>query len=189
MEHAKIFFDSWSKLGRSLILAVLAYGALVILLRVSGKRTLSKMNVFDFVFVVALGSTLAATILSTDTTLADGILAFIALIALQIFLSWLCVTSHKVDHFVNGEPALLLHRGQFLTEAMQRERVTKEEVLAAVRNIGLTTLDEIDSVVLETDGTFSVVWNRTPGDSSSLADVPGHPTEVPDEEKLDKHAA
>jgi uncharacterized membrane protein YcaP (DUF421 family) len=63
MQDPKIFFDGWVKLGRSLVLAVLACGALVFLLRVSGKRTPSKMNVFDFVFVVALGSTLATTIL------------------------------------------------------------------------------------------------------------------------------
>jgi uncharacterized membrane protein YcaP (DUF421 family) len=100
-----IFFDGWDKLGRSLVLAILAYGSLVILLRFAGKRTLSKMNVFDFVFVVALGSTLASTILNTAITLADGLAAFVALMCLQIFLSWLCVTSHRVDHFVNGDPA------------------------------------------------------------------------------------
>lgn len=177
MQEAKIFFDNWSKLGRSLILAVTAYASLVILLRISGKRTLSKMNVFDFVFVVALGSTLANTILSTDTTLADGVLAFIALISLQIFLSWLCVKSHRLDKIVNGEPALILHKGKFLYEAMERERVTEEEIRAAIRNQNLTTLDEIDSVVLETDGTFSIVWNQLDGSSSSLADVPGHPTQ------------
>jgi uncharacterized membrane protein YcaP (DUF421 family) len=180
MEDVKIFFDGWSKLGRALILAILAYGALVILLRLSGKRTLSKMNVFDFVFVVALGSTLATTILSTDVTLADGVLTLAALIGLQILLSWLCVQSHLLDRIINGEPALLLHRGQFLREAMRRERVTEEEIRAAVRNEGLKALDEIDSIVLETDGTFSVVWRKAQGASSSLRDVPGHPEEKPD---------
>ena len=128
-----MFFDGWDKLGRSLVLAILAYGSLVILLRFAGKRTLSKMNVFDFVFVVALGSTLASTILNTAITLADGLAAFVALMSLQIFLSWLCVTSHRVDHFVNGDPALVFYRGDFLNDALKRERVTKEEIRAAVR--------------------------------------------------------
>src|SRR5207237_9153712 len=113
MEHTKVFFDSWDKLGRSIILAALAYTALVILARISGKRTLSRMNVFDFAFVVALGSTLASTILSTDITLTDGVVALTVLIALQVFLSWLCVTSHRVDQIVNGNPTLIMHRGQF----------------------------------------------------------------------------
>jgi uncharacterized membrane protein YcaP (DUF421 family) len=177
MNGNNMFFDGWPKMWRALMLAVLAYGALVILLRISGKRTLSKMNVFDFVFVVALGSTLATTILSPDVTLADGVLALSALIALQILLSWLCVTSHWVDGIINGEPALLLHRGRFLRDVMRRERVTEEEMRAAVRNQGLTTLDEVESIVLETDGTFSVVWRKTEGTESSLKDVPGHPKE------------
>jgi uncharacterized membrane protein YcaP (DUF421 family) len=180
MQDSNIFFDGWPKLGRSLVLAVLAYGALVFLLRVSGKRTLSKMNVFDFVFVVALGSTLAATILSPGVTLADGVLALSALIGLQILLSWLCTRSHLLDRLINGEPALLLHRGRFLREAMGRERVTEEEMRAAVRNRGLASFDDVESIVLETDGTFSVVWQKTDGESSSLSDVPGHPAERPD---------
>jgi uncharacterized membrane protein YcaP (DUF421 family) len=140
---------------------------------------LRKANVFDFVFVVALGSTLATTILSPDVTLADGILALAALIALQILLSWLCVTSHRVDGIINGEPALLLHRGCFLRDVMRRERVTEEEIRAAVRNQGLAIIDDVESIVLETDGTFSVVWRKREGTGteSSLRDVPGHPEE------------
>lgn len=180
MQNPNIFFDGWPKMGRALVLAVLAYGALVFLLRVSGKRTLSKMNVFDFVFIVALGSTLASTILSTDVTLADGVLALSTLIALQVLLSWLCTRSHLLDRVINGEPALLLHRGRFLREAMGRERVTEEEMRAAVRNVGLGSFDKVESIVLETDGTFSVVWQKTAGDSSSMSDVPGHPAERPD---------
>ena len=168
-------FDGWPKLVRSLVLAALAYAALVALLRISGKRTLSKMNVFDFVFVVALGSTLAMTVLSPDISLADGVVATAALIAIQILLSRLCVHSHAMDKIVNGQPTLVVHRGKFLLDAMHRERVTEEEIRAAVRNQGLLTLDEIDSVVLETDGTFSVVWQQTSGRSSSLQDVPNHP--------------
>lgn len=187
MEKSKIFFDSWEKIGHIAILAALAYIALVVLLRVSGKRTLSKMNVFDFVFVVALGSTLASTILNADTTLADGIAAFIALMGLQIILSWLCVASHRVDHWVNGEPTLLMHKGNFLADTMKRERVTKEEVLSAIRNVHVKTFDDVDSVILETDGTFSIVWNAVGDECSSLVDVRGHPDFVPDEGRIGKH--
>lgn len=187
MEKAKIFFDSWEKLGHLALLALLSYVALVILLRVSGKRTLSKLNVFDFVFVVALGSTLASTILNADTTLADGITTFVALMGLQIMLSWLCVTSHRVDHWVNGEPTLLMHKGNFLNDAMRRERVTKEEVLSSIRNVNVKTFDEIDSVILETDGTFSIVWQNVGDECSSLIDVKGHPDFVPDEGRAAKH--
>jgi len=183
MQNASIFFDNWAKLGRSALLALCAYLALIFLLRVSGKRTLSKLNVFDFVFVVALGSVLASTILNQDTTLADGVAAFAVLMGLQVALSWLCVTSHRLDSIVNGEPTLLFHKGRFLQETMKRERVTKEEVLASLRNSNVRKFNDVDAVVLETDGTFSVVWRFDQGKESSLMDVEGHPDYVPDQKR------
>jgi uncharacterized membrane protein YcaP (DUF421 family) len=70
-----MFFDSWTGLGRVLVVGTLAYFALVLTLRVSGKRTLSKLNAFDLVVTVALGSTLATVLLSKDVALAEGLLA------------------------------------------------------------------------------------------------------------------
>lgn len=68
-------------------MGVLAYVALVVLLRVSGKRTLSKMNAFDLVVTVALGSTLATVLMAKDVALAEGVFAFALLIGLQLFVS------------------------------------------------------------------------------------------------------
>lgn len=78
-----MFFDTWQGLGRIVVVGVLAYAALVIFLRFSGKRTLSKMNAFDLIVTVALGSTLATILLSKDVALAEGLLALLLLIALQ----------------------------------------------------------------------------------------------------------
>jgi uncharacterized membrane protein YcaP (DUF421 family) len=171
-----IWFDNWPKVLRAVVMAFAAYSVLVIFLRLAGKRTLSKMNVFDFVFVVALGSGLAQTILSPDITLVDSTAALAALIALQILLSWLCTKSSTVDSVLNGEPRLLLHKGRILVEAMHHARVTHEEMRAAVRNAGVFDMADLDSVVLETDGTFSVVKHTNNVRESSLADVQGHPT-------------
>ena len=70
-----MLFDSWAGLGRVLLVGTLAYVALVLLLRISGKRTLSKLNAFDLVVTVALGSTLATVLLSKTVALAEGVLA------------------------------------------------------------------------------------------------------------------
>ena len=83
-----VLFDEWSNLLRTLIIGVPAYIALVFSLRISGKRTLSKMNAFDLVVTVALGSTLATVLLSKDVTLAQGVLAFGLLIGLQFAVTW-----------------------------------------------------------------------------------------------------
>ena len=166
----RVFFDGWDSLLRTTVVGVLAYCALVASLRISGKRTLSKMNAFDLVVTVALGSTLATILLSKDVTLAQGALAFVPLIGMQFAVTWSSVRARWVRRVVTGEPALLLYRGTLLPAALQKARVTEDEVRAAVRAAGVPTLDEVGAVVLETDGSFSVVRRGGEGSrESSLA--------------------
>lgn len=164
-----MFFKDWSGLGRVVIVGVLAYVALVCLLRVSGKRTLSKMNAFDLIVTVALGSTLATVLLSRDVALAEGVFAFATLVALQFAVAWLSARSARVSDLVKAEPALLLYRGRFLREAPRRARVTEGEVRAAVRAQGLAALDEVEAVVLETDGSVTVVQRPAPAGAGQSA--------------------
>jgi uncharacterized membrane protein YcaP (DUF421 family) len=131
-----MFFDSWAGLLRVLVVGTLAYAALVVLLRVTGKRTLSKMNAFDLIVTVALGSTLATVLLSKDVALAEGVLAFALLVLLQLAITWLSVRSERFQALVKAEPRLLLHQGRLLPEPLRRERVTGEEIRAAVRSQG-----------------------------------------------------
>lgn len=166
-----IFFDNWATLLRTLIIGLAAYVSLIVLLRVSGKRTLSKMNAFDFVITVALGSTLATVLLSKDVTLAQGVLGFALLIAMQFIVTWSSVRISWVRRVVTGEPALLLYHGEFLERALARERVTRDEVRAAVRASGKGALTRIKAVVLETDGSFSVVGDGESGERASLTGV------------------
>lgn len=152
-----MLFDNWFGLLRVLVVGSLAYLTLVLLLRTSGKRTLAKMNAFDFVVTVALGSTLATVLLSNSVALAEGILAFCLLAGMQYLITWLSVRSGTVRRLVKSEPSLLFHSGSFLLDTMKRERVTEDEVLAAMRQQGKGSLEEVGAVVLETDGTFSVI--------------------------------
>ncbi|MBL6458440.1 DUF421 domain-containing protein [Belnapia sp. T6] len=162
-----MFFDNWTGLLRVVVVGILAYTALVLLLRVTGKRTLSKMNAFDLIVTVALGSTLATVLLSKDVALAEGITAFALLVLLQYAITWLSVRSDRVRSFVKAEPCLLLSDGRFLHAAMRRERVTEDEVQAAARAQGIASLDDVAAAVLETDGSFSVIRRTTNSAGSS----------------------
>lgn len=168
-----MFFDSWGSMLRTLVVGVLAYVALIVFLRVSGKRTLTKLNAFDLVVTIALGSTLATVVLSKGVALADGLLAFALLIALQFAVTWSSVRSRRIRRFVTGEPVMLLHRGEFLPAAMRRARVTEDEVRSALRAAGLAELAGAEAVVLETDGSLSVVKRDPDADRSSLVHVIG----------------
>ena len=152
-----IFFDSWASLGRVILVGALAYGGLVLMLRVSGKRTLGKMNAFDLVVTVALGSTLATVLLNRSVPLAEGLAAFALLIGLQFVITWLSVRSDAVRDAVKSQPTVLVNRGRPLSDALKRQRVTMDEVQAALRQSGQADLDDRTSVVLETDGSISVM--------------------------------
>lgn len=152
-----MFFDDAQGLARVAVVGSLAYVALVLLLRLTGKRTLSKMNAFDFVVTVALGSTLATVLLNKNVPLAEGVTAFALLVMLQFAVTWASVRSVRVRGWVKAEPRLLFHDGAFLEAAMRDERVTRDEVLAAMRQGGHGGPDGVRSVVLETDGSMSVV--------------------------------
>lgn len=152
-----LFFNSWSDLGRVVILGVLGYISLVFLLRISGNRTLSKLNAFDFVVTVALGSTYGSLVLNKNVSIAEGVTAFAILIGLQYTIAWLTVRSDKVKKLIKNEPSLLYYNGEYLKDVMNHSRVVKGEIEQSVRNQGYANLESVEAVVLETDGSFSII--------------------------------
>lgn len=174
----QVFFSGWSSLLRTIIVGAIAYVSLVVFLRIAGTRTLAKMNAFDLVVTVALGSILATALLSQDVPVAEVLMAFALLIGLQFIVTWSSVRAAWVRRWVTGEPRILLYRGEFLAKALRRARVTEEEVRAAVRSAGLVSLNDAEAVVLETDGSLSAVSRGSGKDRPSLEGVK-RPDRVP----------
>jgi len=172
--NTEMFFDGWSSIIRTLVLGTGAYLSLVLLLRVSGKRTLSKMNAFDFVVTVALGSTLASILTSKNVALAQGITAFALLIILQFAITFLAVRWKWVRNLIKAQPTLLFFKGEFIDEAMRRKRVTKDEVLSIMRGEGVTDPHAVLAVVMETEGSLSVIQGEKI-DEAAIRDL-GVPT-------------
>ena len=166
-----MFFSNGTTLVRTLVVGALAYVGLVLLLRLSGRRALSKMNAFDLVVTVALGSILATILLNQDVSLIQGLLAMALLLGLQYAVTWSSVRVAWVRKTVTGEPALLFYQGRFLSDALRAARVTEDEVRAAMRSSGLADIAPIEAVVLETDGSFSVIPCATQIARSTLAGV------------------
>ena len=168
-----MFFDNWQGIFRTVVIGVLAYALLVALLRTSGKRTLAKLNAFDLVVTVALGSTFATILLSEDVALAEGATAFVVLIMLQLVVALAAVHLPVVGALVKSTPRALLIGGAIDAVASAEERVTRAEILAAVRASGLGDLAHVAVVVLETDGSLTVVPKARMGDGSALTSVRG----------------
>ncbi|GAA4735967.1 DUF421 domain-containing protein [Modestobacter marinus] len=168
-----MWFDSWADLGRILAVGAAAYVTVVVVLRTSGKRTLAKLNAYDLVVTVALGSTLATILLSSDVSWADGAVALALLAGLQMLVAWVSVHWGGVRSVVTARPTLLFSEGRPLPEALREQRTTLDEVRQAVRAAGSGDLADIAAVVLETDGTLSVIPRSKIGDWSALERVAG----------------
>lgn len=168
-----MWFDSWSDILRVLIVGSAAYATLVAVLRVTGKRTLSQLNAFDFIVTVAFGSTLATILLSTDVSWAEGAAALGLLAALQLIVALISTHWPRARGALTAQPTLLLRHGVVQHEALRHNRLTESEVLQAVRASGTGDLGQVAAVVLETNGKLSVVSDSQFGSGSALSDIAG----------------
>lgn len=167
-----MWFHTWSDVLRVLIMGTAAYLTLVAVLRVSGKRTLAKLNAFDFVVTVALGSTLATILLSSTVSVAEGAAALLTLAALQFVAALAAARVPGVRSVLTSRPTLLVRDGVLLTDAMVRQRVGVADIRQALRISGQGDLSVVGAVVLETDGSLSVIASREVASGWALEDVP-----------------
>lgn len=153
----KVFFDSWDSIVRTLIISFGAYIGLVLLLRVAGNRPLTQLNAFDFIVNVAIGSTLATVMLNKDVVLLDGLLAFAMLVGLQMLISYLNRKSLAFNKIIKTRSVLLFYDGEFLHDEMEKHLLTRDELLQAVRAHGVSGLEQVKAIILETNGSFSII--------------------------------
>ncbi len=168
-----MWFDSWADILRVLIVGTVSYATLVAVLRLSGKRTLSQLNAFDFIVTVALGSTLATILLSSDVAYLEGFAALVLLAGLQLGMAWISARWPGARKAITASPTALLVDGQLQREALKSNRLTESEVLQAVRNTGSGDLSDVAAVVLETNGKLSVIPRSKLGNASALKGIDG----------------
>lgn len=169
MNGAAFLFSGWEPILRILVVGTGAYAALVLLLRVSRKRTLARLNAFDFVITVAVGASFGRVLTARQVALAEAVAAFALLVMLQWAVSSLQLRSPRFARAITAPPTLLYFRGRFLPDALQRERLREDEVREAVREHGIGSLDAVEAIVFEADGGFAVIPTRQADDLSILA--------------------
>ena len=171
-----MWFSSWSDIGRVVVSAVLTYVLLIAALRVSGKRTISSMNVSDFVVTIALGSGVATAVLDTQLALTTAFAGLAMLVLLQFVTSWLTTRSELARKTVEASPTLLVYRGHTLQDTLRRQNINESEILHAVREKGGSSVEDAYAVVLEIDGRISVLFGAPQsGRESVLKNVAGRP--------------
>ncbi len=162
------------QLGMVVVSAVAVFVAAVGTIRFFGLRSLSKMSSFDFVVTIALGS-IVASVAATSTSLWNGALAFLTLLAVQ----WLVATLRRragLGWFFDNTPILLMEGDTMIQANLTEARVTEDDVVAKLREANVTDLDQVLAVVLETTGDISVLHGDGPLDEQLLAGIRVRPT-------------
>ena len=155
-----MFFDSaiLDALAKGSLLSVLGIFWVILLVRVVGLRSFSKMTNFDFVMTVAMGSLLAGVSQSnTWPNLLQALIAMASLFAVQYVVAKIRQQSKQFDEIVQNTPTFLMKEGVILHDALQATRVTEEDLIAKLREANALDLTKVRAVVLEATGDISVL--------------------------------
>ena len=142
--------------AEKVIRPVLVYAALVVGLRVFGKRELAQLNPFDVVVLLSLANTVQNAIIGDDLSVTGGILGAFALLTVNYLVVRFLFGHRRLDQWIEGAPTVLIEGGKIVPSALARELVTEAELLTVLHRQGFSTLDEIERCVLEPGGTFAI---------------------------------
>ncbi|WP_248515187.1 DUF421 domain-containing protein [Salinarchaeum laminariae] len=170
MTRVTYVFDGWEPIFRTIAVGVAIYVILVISLRISGSRTLAKMNAFDFIVTIAIGAVFGSSMISSDVALAQTVTALALLLGMQYVVGKSQTRWPWFERLVTNPPSLLYYRGEFLEDAMLEERLSEADLRSAVRKKQLGSFEDVEAIVLETGGDVSIVTSV--GDESALGDLP-----------------
>ena len=163
--------DIPTSIAAGLVLTAIVILWVVVLVRVSGLRSLAKMTGFDFVTTVAVGSLIANAGTSTSWTgFAQALAAIGGLFALQWLLARARVHSKMMQNVLGNEPVLLMEQGRFIDEALTAERVARADIYAKMRQAGVLDPESVRAVVLERTGDISII-QEGPVDDALFSDV------------------
>ena len=166
----KLIIDDIGRLYHIAIVASISYVVLFIFIRIAGKRSLAKLNAFDFIVTITLGSTLSSMILA-QVPIAEGALALLTILILQFLIAKMAKESQVMEKVINSSPTILFYDGKFLEDNMSKEVVTEEEVYSQIRKFRIERISDVKAVVMELTGEITVVKKSPGGEYTSLRDL------------------
>jgi len=146
--------------AEKIIRPVLVYMFLVVAVRAAGRRELAQLNSFDLVVLMMLANTVQNATIGNDNSMVGGLIGVSALLAVNWVVVRFLYRYPIVDRLLEGGPVELIRDGRVLRRQLEREVITEEELMEAVRKQGLRDAADVDRAVLETGGTISVVPRR-----------------------------
>ncbi|WP_245632723.1 DUF421 domain-containing protein [Alicyclobacillus kakegawensis] len=159
---------------------VVLYLSVMLALRFMGKREIGQLSVFDFVVSVMMAELSTVPMEDTRVPLVQSLLCIGALVVLQILVALVQLKSHRFRHWVEGEPTVLIERGQIRDKEMARSRYTMHDLLTQLREKGFANVADVEFAILETSGQLSVFPRPdkqplTPADAGLIPESAGFP--------------
>ena len=142
--------------------ALSVYAILLVIFRISGKRSLAQITPFDLVLTLIISEAIQQALVDTDNSVTNAVILVVTLVATDIGLSLAKQRWGVFDRLIEGAPVILLEQGQLHRERMRAERVGTDEILGAARGAhGLERLDQIKYAVVEQNGQITIVPRKT----------------------------
>jgi len=164
-----LIFDDLEKLGRIVLTTVMVYVMIVLVTKISGKRSTSQLNNFDWIMTVMIGSLGASTILLKNVPLIEGSSAILTLYALQFLVTKYASISPQFSDVILSDPRIVFYQGQFLPEAMREERLTRQELESAMRAAEVNDVADVEAIIFESNAKLTVI-KKPPKNHESTRD-------------------
>lgn len=146
----------------SVIRGLFVYLFVLLIFRISGKRTLANISTFDLVLTLIISETLQQALIDNDNSMTNAILLVLTLVAIDILLSLAKERISWLEKLLDSSPALAMKNGKMQHRVMKMERVDESDILNAARmHHGISRLDEIDYAIVEKSGDITIVPKRT----------------------------
>lgn len=163
-----LLWNGWEPVARGAVMTVTGYATLVVLLRITGPRTMSSMTPVDFVIAVTMGSAFGRVLTAEDVAVSQVVAVLVFLVVIQWALAWARAHTPWMGRVLDHPPALLYSEGRMMRGALRRHRLTEADVHNAARTSGHGSLANVHSVLLMMDGALGVITHDSFGDGSSV---------------------
>jgi uncharacterized membrane protein YcaP (DUF421 family) len=137
--------------------ALLVYGFLLLVLRLTGKRQVGQLSPFDLVLLLVLSNAVQNSMNGGDNTVSAGFVLVLTLVGVNALVGWLSFRSKRMELLIEGKPQILVHNGVPDEDILAREKITRHELMSAVRQAGITELAEVHVAILENNGRINVI--------------------------------
>ena len=170
--------DPWTDIVQAIITCIVITLAAITIVRIAGLRTLAKMSGTDFLTTVASGAIIGTIMLDTKQSILKGAIVFATITLIQTIISFARTKSKTFHNIINNNPCLVMYKGEPVEAGLKKVRINETELIAKLREQGVTQMDDVRAVVMETTGDVSVMsrTDEAPFDLNLLKGV-----DIPDE--------